>query len=124
MSRFHSYINTATNILSAYKGESPFAAALKTFFSGQKKYGSSDRKSIAHLCYCFFRTGHVTRELSLEKRIVAGLFLCSTIPNEILENLEPIWNANIALSPEKKLELLKINEPVTALFPFGDELSA
>lgn len=123
VSRFHSHINTAVTILSAYQGGSPFAATLKTFFSSQKKYGSRDRRSIAHLCYCFFRTGHVTRELTLEKRIIAGLFLCSTGPNEILENLEPALNANTILSPEKKFELLKINEPVTALFPFGDELS-
>ena len=41
----------------------------------------------------------------------------------MLENLEPAWNTNITLSPARKLELLNIKESLTALFPFGKELS-
>ena len=75
MSRYHSYLNTAVTILTNYKGEEPFAGYIKKFFAANKKYGSKDRKSISHLCYCYFRTGKALPKLSVEDRIVAGLFL-------------------------------------------------
>ena len=105
MSRYHSYLNTAVTILTNYKGEEPFAGYIKKFFAANKKYGSKDRKSISHLCYCYFRTGKALPKLSVEDRIVAGLFLCSSEENEILAFLKPAWNSNAGLSIEEKLVL-------------------
>ena len=83
MSRYHSYLNSAKEILSAYKGEQPFGFFLKDFFARYKKYGSKDRKQISHLCYCYFRLGKAAMGLPVEERILMGLFLCSNESNEI-----------------------------------------
>src|SRR5258705_9267556 len=97
MSRYHSYLNSARQILQQYKGEKPFSSFLKEFFSAEKKYGSKDRKTIGHLCYCFFRLGKSLQEIPTDERILIGLFLCSTGPNEMLGQLKPEWNRKISL---------------------------
>jgi 16S rRNA (cytosine967-C5)-methyltransferase len=123
MSRFHSYIKTASAILSAYTGNEPFGNALKNFFAAEKKYGSRDRKQIAELCYCFFRAGHVTRHLSMDDRLLAGLFLCTPEPLEILEELKPEWNKMVESGVPEKLVLCGSQQPVSDIFPFTNELS-
>lgn len=113
MSRYHSYLNTSTEIVSRYTGDQPLAGFLKVFFAGSKKYGSNDRKQISHLCYCYYRTGKMftgtslTDKESLAACILAGLFLCSTTPNEILQQLQPRWNEQVHLSVGEKCEWLK-----------------
>ncbi len=123
MSRYHSYLRTAGTILSLYKGEMPFPAFLKKFFAGNKKHGSRDRKDIAHLCYCFFRTGKAARELPVVERIVAGLFLCSGSSNNLLENLGPGYHANTALGIQEKFSLLETAGSLQDVFPWKEELS-
>ena len=122
MSRVYSYLKTAVQILQLYEGAEPFAAFLKKYFSLNKKMGSRDRKQIAHLCYCFFRAGTLKEKSINEENILAGLFLCSSEPNEILQLLKPEWNSKTALKPEEKLELL--HEPLSAVFPWKEHLSA
>ena len=121
MSRYHSYLNTAVTILTNYKGEEPFAGYIKKFFAANKKYGSKDRKSISHLCYCYFRTGKALPKLSVEDRIVAGLFLCSSEENEILAFLKPAWNSNAGLSIEEKLVLIDKDLILEQIFPWKEE---
>ena len=123
MSRYHSYLNTAVTILTNYKGEEPFTGYIKKFFAANKKYGSKDRKSISHLCYCYFRTGKALPKLSEEDRVVAGLFLCSTEGNEILAFLKPIWNSNASLSINEKLVLLDKDLVIEQIFPWKEECS-
>jgi 16S rRNA (cytosine967-C5)-methyltransferase len=102
LSRYHSYLHTAAAILSEYRGGEPFASFSKKYFSRYKKFGSRDRKTISHLCYCFFRVGKSMNGLPVEERILAGLFLCSYSSSEILEDLKPEWNEQAALSiPDK-----------------------
>ncbi|MET0393111.1 MAG: Fmu (Sun) domain-containing protein, partial [Chitinophagaceae bacterium] len=93
MSRYHSYLNSAVQVLDQYKGEEPFAPFLKKFFSLHRKYGSSDRKQIGHLCYSYFRLGKAGQELPVPEKVLAGLFLCSSAPGALLETLRPEWNA-------------------------------
>ncbi len=121
MSRFHSYLNSASGILHSYRGEQPFSIFLKTFFSQHKKYGSNDRKQITNLCYCYFRLGHALQQLPTEERLVAGLFLCEQRPQELLENIKPDWNEMIALPPDEKLPML--NFTLGDIFPWQDEMS-
>jgi len=123
LSRFHSYINSTKEILSLYKGGEPFAGFLKQFFAANKKYGSKDRKQIAHLCYCYFRTGKALPKLLVEDRIVAGLFLCSSEQNEILAFLKPEWNSNAGLPIQEKLFLIDKDLIVEQIFPWKDECS-
>ncbi len=122
MSRFHSYVNSAASILHSYKGDQPFNIFIKDFFAQQKKYGSRDRKQISQLCYSYFRIGQALQALPIEERILAGLFLCENMPNQLLEQLKPEWNELIALPHEGKSSLL--NFSTEEIFPWSNELSS
>jgi 16S rRNA (cytosine967-C5)-methyltransferase len=125
MSRYHSYLKTATAVLLQYKGNEPFAASLKKFFSQQKKYGSTDRKQIGHLCYCFFRLGKSLSKIDMGERVLIALFLCSAEPNEILADLKPAWNDIVHLPLNEKIATLPSNfsQLLTQLFPWKEALS-
>ena len=109
MSRYHSYINSTKEILSIYRGDEPLSSFLKKYFSANKKFGSKDRKQIAHLCYCFFRMGKVVVNTSIEEKILTGLFLCSDKPNEILAVLKPDWNDKCSLPLAEKILILNLS---------------
>lgn len=128
MSRYQSYLNTATSLLGQYHGAQPFADFSKEFFSRDKKYGSTDRKQISHLCYCYFRLGKSFSHLEVAERILTGLFLCSDQPNKILETLRPDWNGLTTAPVEEKHTLVNDDsfrnaEAVLRIFPWVDELS-
>src|SRR3954470_21951997 len=126
----HSYLQSATQILNGYKGEEPFASFLKNFFRQNKKYGSRDRKQVSHLCYCYFRLGKALMNLSIEERVLAGLFLCSDKPNEMLDLLKPGWNEKVHLPVKDKLLIIpgQLRQPgnyllLREVFPWKEELS-
>lgn len=123
MSRYHSYLNSAAAILTAYKGEEPFAGFIKQYFSQHKKFGSKDRKQVSHLCYCFFRMGKALPALPLEERILVALFLCSEQTHEVLGELKPEWNERVAIIPEEKLSFIGHPGDIAAIFPWQDGLS-
>lgn len=130
MSRFHSYLNSAAQILSQYKGEEPFASFLKKYFAANKKFGSIDRKQIAHLCYCYFRLGKSLLEVPVKERILIGLFFCSAELNKILEELQPEWNKRVTNSFAEKCSLLaqqarmlNVQYSMFNVFPWKEELS-
>lgn len=128
MGRYHSYINSAKEILSIYKGNEPFPSFIKKYFSQYKKHGSKDRKQIAQLCYCYFRSappppkGEINEASSdINEKILTGLFLFSSQPNEILSELKPEWNEQVQLSLKEKLFYL--NFQLSSVFPWKNELS-
>ncbi|HUR65765.1 MAG TPA: hypothetical protein VMZ03_05400 [Chitinophagaceae bacterium] len=123
MSRFHSYLNSSSAILSAYDGSEPFASCLKKYFALNKKFGSRDRKTIAHLCYCSFRTGKLFSKDPLEDRVLKSLLLCSEGQNEILEQLRPGWNSMSLMSAPEKYSLLSHGGRLDNIFPWTTELS-
>jgi 16S rRNA (cytosine967-C5)-methyltransferase len=123
VSRYYSYLNSAADILQQYNGHEPFAAFLKSFFSTRQKYGSTDRKQIAHLCYCYFRLGKALPDMPVEERILTGLFLCSQAPNKILEAVKPEWNEKTVLSIEEKCSMLNVQYSTFNVFPWINELS-
>ena len=123
MSRYHSYINSAREILCTYKGETPFSSFLKKSFSSNKKFGSRDRKTISHLCYCYFRLGRSAVSLTIDERILISLFVCSNNSNEILAALKPEWNEQVGLSLEKKLVIINYSSLITEIFPWRNELT-
>jgi 16S rRNA (cytosine967-C5)-methyltransferase len=123
LSRFHSHIHTATEILSLYKGDEPFASFIKKVFSANKKFGSRDRKQITHLCYCCFRSGHLFANDNQTERVLKSLFLCSSITNEVLAQLKPQWNKLVQLSIEQKALLLHCMPKIEEIFPCLNELS-
>lgn len=99
----------------------PFAAWLKNFFKEQKKYGSKDRKEIAHLCYSFFRLGKAFENLTIEEKLLIGVFLSSDKSNFILQQLKPEWNEKIQLPVEEKLSI--VNSSLSSVFPWKGALS-
>lgn len=125
MSRYHSYINTAVRILNDYDPNEPFAVWLKKFFSASKKYGSKDRKQIAHLCYCYFRLGKALQQTPTEVRILIALYLCSDSDNPVLEALRP--DLNKAVGSPLKVKIATLTDftisPID-IFPWIDQLSA
>lgn len=123
MSRYYSYLNTASGIIKNYDGSEPLSNYIKKFFGSNKKYGSKDRKQISHLCYCYFRTGKLFNELSVEDKIVASLFLCSDSHNDLLKNLKPEWDDKVTMNAEEKCSMLNTQSSIQNLFPYADELS-
>ncbi len=123
MSRYYSYINSAKEILSAYTGSEPFASHLKKQFAANKKFGSKDRRQITQLCYSYFRLGKSLQDISMDEKLLAGLFLSSRSSNELLMHLKPEWNDAIELSLEKKLQLLNNVVDGSSIFPFINEVS-
>jgi len=123
VSRYYSYINSAKGILSIYRGEEPLSSFLKKYFSANKKYGSKDRKQIAHLVYCFFRLGKVVMNTSIEEKILIALFVCSTESNEILAALKPDWNEKCKLPLNEKLLVINSSLLISEVFPWKEELS-
>jgi len=121
--RFHSYLNSVVQILKPYRGQEPFASFLKKYFSANKKYGSKDRKQISHLCYCYFRLGKSLMHISVEERILNGLFLCSIEPNEILGELKPELNNEVKKTFGEKYSILNVPDSVLNVFPWKEELS-
>ena len=123
MSRYYSYLNTAENILQQYRGAEPFAAFIKKFFAGEKKYGSGDRKMISHLCYCYFRTAALFQEYPLQEKMVRGLFLCTNQPSPIISLIHPEWVEMIPKTAAEKLEFLSVKKSLSSIFPFISECS-
>jgi 16S rRNA (cytosine967-C5)-methyltransferase len=118
--RYYSYLNTAVGILDQYKGDQPFASFIKNYFSQEKKHGSRDRKLISHLCYCYFRLGHAFPNTSTEEKILAGLFLCSREPNEILKQLKAAWDLEVSKPFWEKCSILHAEQSILNVFPWKD----
>ncbi len=123
MSRYYSYINSAKDIITAYTGAEPFASHLKKQFAANKKFGSKDRKQITQLCYSYFRLGNSLQDVSMEEKLLAGLFLTSQHSNELLKHLKPEWNDVIEMQFEKKVNVLNRVVDAASVFPFTNELS-
>lgn len=121
VSRYYSYFNTAVNFVRSYTHDEPFASFLKKQFAADKKFGSRDRKTIAHLCYCYFRMGHLMNSESVQERMITGLFLCSGSESEMLLLANPDWNEKAELPINEKLQMLHLK--AADLFPFVAELS-
>jgi 16S rRNA (cytosine967-C5)-methyltransferase len=119
----HSYLQSSIKILNEYKGEEPFASFLKKYFGRNKKYGSKDRKQVGHLCYCYLRLGKALLNISIEERILIGLFLCSDRHSEILEQLKSEWNKKIESPLREKLLIINSSLLIENVFPWKGELS-
>ncbi|MBU3714400.1 MAG: Fmu (Sun) domain-containing protein [Ferruginibacter sp.] len=122
MSRFHSYLVSASRILQTYTKGTPFSYHLKIFFSKEKKIGSRDRKSIAGLCYQYFRVAHLFESsVAMEDKIIYGAFICENNSHDLIESIRPELFEKKDLSLSDKFKLLNIN--MLNLFPYSYELS-
>jgi 16S rRNA (cytosine967-C5)-methyltransferase len=120
MSRYHSYLASATHIIQAYHGGEPFVYFIKKQFAVHKKFGSRDRKIISSLCYSYFRTYSLFKDETTEQHILKGLFLCESKSHDLLEALSAELHEKVTLSAEEKIEFLGLLP--RSLFPFLDDL--
>ena len=123
MSRYHSYLLSSAKIISSFDGAEPFSSFIKRYFSANKKFGGNDRKAVTNLCYCYYRLGKSFASVTTEDRLLMGLFLCSTAPNELLQNLKPEWNKQVEVSINEKLRIINLPFHASEVFPFTEELS-
>jgi 16S rRNA (cytosine967-C5)-methyltransferase len=123
MSRFYSYINTASTIIETYKGETPLAIFLKKYFNISKKYGSSDRKQITELVYNYYRIGNVLPDENFEDKLLKASFLCSNAPTKVIENIKPEWIENIDKTLEEKKQFIRSNFDDNKIFPLSEFVS-
>lgn len=120
--RYHSYLNSASQIIEAYHGEMPFAAFIKKYFAANKKYGGRDRKQIASLCYHFYRLGKAVPQLPVQEKIIVAVFLCEQSHSDFLHFHKPEWNELVSQPLDEKLAVVRIHP--ADIFPWEEELSA
>jgi 16S rRNA (cytosine967-C5)-methyltransferase len=125
--KFDNQLRYAVNIIAAYRGEVPLQVWLRSFFREHKQMGSRDRRLIGDLVYGFYRLGHALPSVPVEERLLAGLFLCHALPNDLLGYFRPEWDQHTALDVEEKLTLCRaagLDLRVSDIFPWKAELSA
>lgn len=126
--KFDNQLRYALQIIDTYRGEIPLHAWLKDFFRLNKQMGSRDRKQLSTLVYSFYRLGHAVKDLPVKERILAGLFLCTDEPNDLLHYFDPGANKSITLPLTEKIAAFQ-NTPagagfqITGIFPWKEELS-
>ncbi len=124
--KFDNQLNYAIRIIESFDGKMPLSAWLKNFFRQNKQMGSRDRKQLSEMVYCFYRLGHSVKNITIEERILTGLFFCSHTSNEILQYFRPLWNENIGLSIQDKITVCEkgpIIFQLDKIFPWNDCLS-
>lgn len=127
--RFQSYCNTAVTIINTYKGGVPFVHHLKQYFAAHKKHGSTDRRTIAHLCYTYYRLGASITNFDTDKGLQLAIFLCEAKPGNWSFLFEPSWLAawnSSDVSLDQKLAFIKEQLPgygIESIFPFAAHLS-
>lgn len=121
--RSHSYIASTTTILKKYDGAIPFAAWLKNYFREHKKFGSRDRKTVAHLCFCYYRLGNSFSGKAVEEKLLIGLFLCSSESNIMLQELKPEWNEVVEKNLTAKFQYIDAQQEWKHIFSFSNYLS-
>lgn len=101
---FHSYHQTALNLLETYRYQEPFPLYLKQYFRKEKKHGSRDRKFISDLCYGFFRTGNSGLDLDTATRMAIGYYLTHQVDNGYLNWLNFSLQASVSDNSDRKIQ--------------------
>lgn len=124
--RFQSYFNTAAGLIKLYDGKIPLVHFLKQYFAQHKKHGSKDRKFIAHLCYGYYRLGHLLKELTIEEdRLKAAIYLCNNAAGEWSVLFDETWN-EWSEELHNRIQFLQNKYPsfsIQQIFPWETALS-
>jgi 16S rRNA (cytosine967-C5)-methyltransferase len=59
----------------------------------------------------------------MDERILTGLFLCSDMSTEMLEQLKGEWNKKVGLPLKEKLLIINYSLFIEEVFPWKEELS-
>src|SRR5580693_5758567 len=107
-----SHLASAKKIIEKYDGKELFSHFIKNIFKQEKKFGSTDRRTISNLCYSYFRLGNALKNIDAEEKILTGFFLCNDKKTDLLEYFKPEWNEKIHLPPAEKLSVIDHRFPV------------
>ncbi len=124
--RFQSYFNTAVLLIRQYDGNVPLVHFLKQYFGQNKKYGSTDRKWISHICYTYYRIGHALKAHSIEERLKAALFLINEEPQDWKILFDATWLNKWDQELSERLAFIQSQYPdfsIQSIFPWITELS-
>lgn len=118
------YIESAVAIIQTYDASIPFHHFIKQHFAANKKFGSKDRRSISHACYCYYRLGQLLNNIPVAEKIKAGIFLCTSEPDNWSSAFDEEWLRNWK-SVDEKIQFIKskysFNEQ--EIFAWQNELS-
>jgi 16S rRNA (cytosine967-C5)-methyltransferase len=123
---FHSYQDSALSILSAYRGQEPFAVFVRNYFKKFKKFGSRDRKAIADLCYGYLRIGLSAEKYADQEQMLIGFLVTHNTDNGYLSQLKPDWVTLVSAPLQQKLERVNSEYPsfdIESIFPCSSSLS-
>src|SRR6185312_6397924 len=104
---FDNQLRYAIEIIGTYKGEIPLHVWLKDYFRAHRQMGSRDRRQLGDLVYSFYRLGHAQRRLPVKERLLAGLYLCTDHPSDLLRHFHPGWDPTAPVA--EKLQRLGVN---------------
>ena len=123
---YQQHLRSAIDIIGAYRFNEPFSIYLKNHFRKYKKFGSKDRKTIADLCFGYFRIGQSSLGYSIQEQIVIGFYLTHTSDNGFLSIFNPALAIVIEKSLDEKLKTLPGFYPAfdsSKIFAFNQYLS-
>ncbi|MFN5232509.1 MAG: hypothetical protein ACK5CN_07565 [Bacteroidota bacterium] len=127
MAVFHQqHLRSAIDIIEAYHFNEPFSLFLKNYFRRHKKFGSKDRKTIADLCFGYFRIGQSAHSYTIQEQAIIGFYLTHSADNGFLVHINPDLSKSIEKSLEEKLILLQEYFPdfvASNIFSFKQHLS-
>ena len=129
MSRWTSYLQRASGLISRYTGDTPLAPVLKEYFRDNRQMGSTDRRHVSDLVYGYYRLGHAAPDLPVEERLMLTYFLTRRETSPLLEALKQEWVPLAGLGALEKLEALGAYGGITPLriiddiFPWRNHLS-
>ena len=120
------YFTNALAVINTYNGVEPLHFYLKNHFAVNKKFGSKDRKSISHFCYCYYRLGKALTNLPAAQRLTVALFLCNDDISGYTILFEESWQQNHTSHLDERIKFIKTIYPhfaIKFIFSFADELS-
>jgi 16S rRNA (cytosine967-C5)-methyltransferase len=113
---FDKLLDTCVALIEQYDGKMPLSAWLKNYFANHKKHGSTDRKNIAHFCYCYFRVNNAFANATLKEKMIVGLFLCEDNSQKYIENLPQNLRDSYLLTTKDKIKFLQQTFAISASF--------
>ncbi|MBC7650686.1 MAG: Fmu (Sun) domain-containing protein [Deinococcales bacterium] len=120
------HIASAASIIASYNGSIPLSSYLKQHFAVNKKYGSKDRKQIAHFCFLYYRIVNAVKGLSIEETITIALFICEVHLEPYASLFKAEWLANWQDTQAERINFIQSVFPnfnVATIFPWVNELS-
>ena len=104
--RFNTYFTVAQKLIIQYKGEMPLAIYLKNYFGQNKKHGSTDRKQIAHWCYCYYRLGNAFTNIDGVERMKIAFYLCNNEPTNYSSLYQENWLHNWSKNIDERIQFI------------------